>query len=377
MEGFEALKGDRPWDVPGAWAAGRSLPWMEAVASWPETVAGCPEERGVEPANGNGPRGLLRSVGNVEVGGREVELLERAREAQTGPPQLAGLIHDARNMVTAIELYCDLLDQPGVLVEECRHYAGELRTVSEASRRLLERLAEMEGDQRRGKEDRECGAAAGPRLVYTTPQLVASAAVEDLEEPGAPLSLARPRRMEAFGRERIVSLAGELQANLSLLSAVAGHAVTVGLEIAGGDGPVAMSREDLTRVLVNLTRNAAEAMPDGGHLQIALAQTDRALQMSFRDTGMGMAPEIADRIFLPGYTTHLPLGAEEAHGDGDEVGEGWLMPHRGLGLAIVRSLVSAAEGRVWAANRDDGQGAVFTVEFPRRMRRGDGMPRPG
>src|SRR5579864_8528567 len=54
---------------------------------------------------------------------------------------LAELAHDARNMVTALSLYCDLLDEPGVLSAPHHHYASELRLVAEGSRRLVEKLA--------------------------------------------------------------------------------------------------------------------------------------------------------------------------------------------------------------------------------------------
>jgi septation ring formation regulator EzrA len=40
---------------------------------------------------------------------------------------VAEIAHDARNMVTALELYCELLQQPGVLAEPFLHYGGELR----------------------------------------------------------------------------------------------------------------------------------------------------------------------------------------------------------------------------------------------------------
>src|SRR5579871_2102181 len=54
---------------------------------------------------------------------------------------IAELAHDTRNMVTALSLYCDLLEEPGVLGASHRHYASELRLVAEASRRLVEKLS--------------------------------------------------------------------------------------------------------------------------------------------------------------------------------------------------------------------------------------------
>src|SRR4051794_35057858 len=57
------------------------------------------------------------------------------------------LAHDARNMVTALSLYCDLLEEPGVLESAHRHYASELRLVTEASRRLVEKLAQLDDEE--------------------------------------------------------------------------------------------------------------------------------------------------------------------------------------------------------------------------------------
>ena len=62
---------------------------------------------------------------------------------------IAGLIHDTRNMVMALDLYCDLLDEPGVLSASFGHYARELRLVSGASRRLMERLDRLSNLERR------------------------------------------------------------------------------------------------------------------------------------------------------------------------------------------------------------------------------------
>ena len=65
---------------------------------------------------------------------------------------VAEIAHDARNMVTALDLYCDLLQQPGVLAEPFLHYGGELRLVAAASRRLVEKLTGAHADD--ASEDR-------------------------------------------------------------------------------------------------------------------------------------------------------------------------------------------------------------------------------
>ncbi len=57
---------------------------------------------------------------------------------------LAEVAHDARNMVTALGLYCDLLEEPGVLTTPYPHYGNELRLVAAASRRLVEKLVALD-----------------------------------------------------------------------------------------------------------------------------------------------------------------------------------------------------------------------------------------
>jgi hypothetical protein len=76
-----------------------------------------------------------------------VETLARTRPAGSSAAEVA---HDARNMVTALELYCDLLAEPGVLAENSLHYASELKLVAAASRQLVEKLMLLEGRENAG-----------------------------------------------------------------------------------------------------------------------------------------------------------------------------------------------------------------------------------
>jgi signal transduction histidine kinase len=66
---------------------------------------------------------------------RVVSVVETLTNLRREGESLAEVAHDARNMVTALGLYCDLLEEPGVLNPSFQHYAGELRLVATASRR--------------------------------------------------------------------------------------------------------------------------------------------------------------------------------------------------------------------------------------------------
>jgi signal transduction histidine kinase len=128
--------------------------------------------------------------------------------------------------------------------------------------------------------------------------------------------------------------------------------------------------------LVNLVKNAAEAMPGGGRIYICLGEMsprnqgsvergenqprdlDNAngatLALTVEDNGPGIPEEALEKVFVSGYTTRVREDAKNI---------GWPLSHRGLGLAIVRSMVEKAGGRIAAANRAQG-GARFTLELP-------------
>lgn len=391
-EAGNSAAGAAPSHLPAA----AYLPWLEIVAPRGGQAGGSPEEG--RAGNGNA-RMPARSVAHGPDPGsnlgpdlspdrgsdRGSDLLTRGVSAQAFASLLfagqtfAGLVHDARNMVTAIDLYCDLLEEPGVLGQAHQHYAGELRLVSAASRRLLDKLARAGSAQTADSASSSLASevtesSAGLRLMppsFSTsatppaPALTGAAARAALTSPHPK----RPDRLRAFAfSQPVESLAEELHSNRNLLSAMAGHGVTVGLSIHGGDRPLEMTREDLTRVLVNLARNAGEAMPGGGHLEIELEETAKSMTLAFTDSGPGIPPTALETVFTPGYTTQPSHDPEQGDSVPGPQPAQWPAQHRGLGLAIVRSIAAASGGTVWAANRHDSGGdvvgAILTLEFP-------------
>jgi signal transduction histidine kinase len=172
----------------------------------------------------------------------------------------------------------------------------------------------------------------------------------------------RNRRWDLVPPLPVANLAAELLANRNLLSALAGPSIGLTMDADGGARPVRLTGEDLTRVLVNLVKNAAEAMPAGGRIHIGLKEraaakgTEASLALTIEDNGPGIAEKDIGKIFTSGYTTHSK--GESAKG-------GWPLSHRGLGLAITRSIIETAGGRISASNREHG-GARFEIELPVR-----------
>ncbi|MDB5972579.1 MAG: hypothetical protein JWQ90_5029 [Hydrocarboniphaga sp.] len=99
----------------------------------------------------------------------------------------------------------------------------------------------------------------------------------------------------------------------------------------------------LYQAVLNVVLNAADAMPHGGRLLIVSSIVGQELTIRFADNGSGIPEDVIDRIFDPFYTT-------KTHGSG-------------LGLAKVRSVLEAHQGRVECWNVDRG-GAVFEFTIP-------------
>jgi signal transduction histidine kinase len=256
---------------------------------------------------------------------------------------LGELAHDARNMVTALSLYCDLLEEPGVLSPRHRHYGNELRLVMDASRRLVEKLALL--DQR--------SDAFRLRSIPGQARLFSNA--EATRNPAG----ARSRGLDHC--DAIDDLRAEVEANRNLLAAIAGPFIRLTINQSGGALPVNLGGEDLTRVLVNLVKNAAESIHGPGSIRIELAECldfpglTPCLILVIEDSGHGIPEALLEKIFETGFTTR-PACSPEA---------GWSVRHQGFGLAITRAIVEAAGGRIHAENCEHG-GARFVIELPVR-----------
>jgi signal transduction histidine kinase len=99
----------------------------------------------------------------------------------------------------------------------------------------------------------------------------------------------------------------------------------------------------IERVFINLIKNAIDAMPDKGTLEISSKQIADNVEISFTDTGMGITKEVMAKLFMPLFTTK-PQGM-------------------GFGLAICKRVVEAHSGKITVESTVD-KGTTFTVTIP-------------
>jgi len=120
------------------------------------------------------------------------------------------------------------------------------------------------------------------------------------------------------------------------------------LDLDDGIPPALMDERHVKQVLLNLVRNAKDAMPDGGALTISTAALDGAICLNVRDTGAGISQENIAKIFEPYFTTK-------------DAGTG-------LGLTLVYKIVREHQGEI-SVNSREGGGADFEITLPAYRKR--------
>jgi signal transduction histidine kinase len=125
------------------------------------------------------------------------------------------------------------------------------------------------------------------------------------------------------------------------------YSVAIRTDLAADLPQIMADRVQLQQVFMNLMLNGIEAMKDTSAACELTIKSQRAnnghLLISISDTGVGLAPQQADQIFNPFFTTK-PEGT-------------------GMGLAISRSIIEAHGGRLWAT-ANSGRGATFHFTLP-------------
>lgn len=131
----------------------------------------------------------------------------------------------------------------------------------------------------------------------------------------------------------------------------ASKGVTLDLDLAADAGAVRADSARLQQMLWNLLNNAVKFTPEGGRIFVATTRLESGnRQISVRDTGAGIAPEVLPKIF-----DAFEQGSERVTRQ---------FGGMGLGLAITKGIAELQHGRIFAESPGVGQGSTFFLELP-------------
>jgi two-component system NtrC family sensor kinase len=108
---------------------------------------------------------------------------------------------------------------------------------------------------------------------------------------------------------------------------------------------VMASTNQMRQVMLNLIKNAKEAMPKGGTLSVRTNREDNSVLIRVQDTGVGIPEEIRDKIFEAFFTTKQKVKGV------------------GLGLSVCYGIIKDHGGEI-RVESEEGKGTTFTVRLP-------------
>ena len=240
------------------------------------------------PSLGKGEIGLLAQT----MEEMRNSVIERERELKT---MLAGVAHEIRNPLGGIELFAGLLSDE---VAQNKNATAHMERITSEVTHLKEIVNSF--------------------LDYARPQ--------------------EPSKENFLLREVLFDV------RLLLENELKTHNIILPLPKDTDDATVFADPEHVKRILLNLIRNAIQAMPDGGKMHIRWEKTDHTIELYLKDEGRGIPQEIRDKIFTPFFTTR-------------DKGTG-------LGLSIVKGLIEANDGTIRLASSDK-KGTEFVVSLPK------------
>jgi PAS domain S-box-containing protein len=281
------------------------------------------------------------------------------RYERTGAPHAIGRIRTVTARRKNGELFPIELSVTKVAADDDVQYAAFIRDISEKTK-LQAQLVESERLAAIGTTAAKIGHELGNPLngMSLTVQLLESRLGPELREGEIGATLRRLKNEIA----RLNHLAGEFRTisrreryefgptELSILiqdiikmqsPQFEKQRISVETHVAADIPSLKLDRDKIKQALLNLIKNASEAMPEGGSLSIAAEKTPKGVRLCISDTGTGIPLELDP--FEP-FTTTKKGGT-------------------GLGLVIVRQIIVAHGGSVSYRSRA-GEGTTFEIELP-------------
>jgi two-component system, sporulation sensor kinase E len=272
-----------------------------------------------------------------------------------GSAGVALILHDAtearQKTFEAIE--SERVQALTLLAASVAHEIGNPLNALHIHLQLMEReVKKLKGDEWRGSSGRKAAAALGRTAVPEAAQKleqyleVAKGEINRLDYIVTQfLGAIRPTPLQV----KLASLNDVVGKTLDLLRPeIENRGITIKTRLSRQLTATPIDATQLQQVLVNLVKNAAQAMTTGGTLTLQTGESSDGVWVSVADTGGGIPQEQINRIFEPFYTTKKK--------------------GTGLGLMIVQRIVRAHDGRI-ELESNVGKGTVFRVWLPLHERK--------
>ncbi len=269
---------------------------------------------------------VVRSRDITQQKSLEQQLVQAGKLASLGE-LVSGIAHEINNPNTFIR--------------------GNISIIAEAFETLLPLL------DRAGEEDPDLKVA---RLPYQYFRDKVTTLVSDIQNgadriAGIISDLRQFARPEERGQDEDVDINAVVEICLRLVHNQVRHAAKVHLDLAPGLPVFQGSMQKMEQVLVNIIINASQAIADkeeAGNIWIqTLLDGEDSIRILIRDDGIGMSPDLRERIFNPFFTTK-----RHHHGTG-------------LGLSIAYGIITSLRGGI-TVNSRPGEGSEFTIVIPLR-----------
>jgi signal transduction histidine kinase/ActR/RegA family two-component response regulator len=247
-------------------------------------------------------RGRGVKLGVTETG-RAGEVL---RDADHKDEFLARLAHELRNPLAPISAAAQLLKMPSL-------NADMVRKTSEVIGRQVSHMTSLVDDLL------DVSRLTRGTIELTQKKLSISDIVADAIEQAKPLIQSKRQEL-----------------NVKLLP--------IAVEVMG-------DAKRLVQVLTNLLNNASKFTPETGQLELTVTLSGEKIVIDLHDNGIGIPPEYLPQVF--DLFTQAKRSPDRSQGG------------LGLGLALVRSLVTLHGGTVSASSKGQGYGSTFTIHLPR------------
>jgi two-component system, cell cycle sensor histidine kinase and response regulator CckA len=255
------------------------------------------------------PHFALAMIEDITERKRAEQRLREGQKMEAIGRLVGGVAHDFNNLLTGIMLYCDLLIAGLDGGSSLRRHAEEIRMAGEQGGALIQQLLAISRQQ-----------AIEPQVICPNRQIVATH---------------------------------------NLLRRLIGESIVLKLQLEPNLGKVKIDPAQLQQVLFNLVLNARDAISESGLITVETTNCEyrvpksdasttpiQGVEITVRDSGCGMTPEVRARLFEPFFTT-------KAAGRGN-----------GLGLATVHGVVQNLGG-VIEVESEVGRGSKFKVLLPR------------